>query len=90
MRQQKDIHHQCNIKIATRFLIVLSAITIFAMFLPTLAQAQGCIVARSAQQTNGPASEGGYLAPHHWELTIDYRHQFSFRHFVGDATHTPW
>lgn len=52
------------------------------------ANAQGCIVARSTQQNNGPGSNAGYLAPHHWELTIDYRHQFSFRHFVGDVEQT--
>jgi hypothetical protein len=46
-------------------------------------RAQGCIVARSASQIVGPESQGGYLAAGHWELTIDYRHQFSFRHFVG-------
>jgi hypothetical protein len=56
--------------------------------------AQGCIVARSTQQVINPLTttsegilkpenQGGYLAPHQWELTIGYRHQFSFRHFVG-------
>jgi hypothetical protein len=27
--------------------------------------------------------EGGYLGSGRWQLTIGYRHQFSFRHFVG-------
>lgn len=56
--------------------------------------AQGCIVARSTQQVINPLSstsegilkpenQGGYLAPHQWELTIGFRHQYSFRHFVG-------
>jgi hypothetical protein len=57
--------------------------------------AQGCIVARSTQQVINPLSgtseqgvlrpenQGGYLAPHQWELTLGYRHQFSERHFVG-------
>jgi len=46
------------------------------------ASAQGCIVARSTQVSPG------YLEPHHWELTIDYRHQYSFRHYVGDIEQT--
>src|ERR1700737_3820629 len=59
-----------------------------ALALPTLSHAQGCIVARSTQLTSGPESNAGYLAPHHWELTIDYRHQYSFRHYVGDVEQT--
>jgi hypothetical protein len=50
---------------------------------PRIARAQGCIVAHSTEQITGPETEGGYLAPKHWQLTIDGRHQFSFRHFVG-------
>ena len=56
--------------------------------------AQGCIVARSTQQVINPLSttsegvlkpesQGGYLAPHQWELTIGFRHQYSYMHFVG-------
>jgi len=47
--------------------------------------AQGCIVARSNGQVGGPQSEGGYMNPGEWNLGIGYRHQFSFRHFVGDV-----
>ncbi len=58
--------------------------------------AQGCIVARSTQQVINPLSstsegivkpenQGGYLAPHQWELTIGFRHQYSFKHFVGST-----
>ena len=47
--------------------------------------AQGCIVAHSVGGVGGPESEGGYLVPKHWQLTLDYRHQYSFRHFVGDV-----
>jgi hypothetical protein len=50
--------------------------------------AQGCIVARSNSQTNGPESQGGYLEPGDWDLTIGYRHQFSYKHFVGDVEQT--
>ncbi len=44
---------------------------------------QGCIVARSNEQFLGPESRNGYLSPGEFDLTIGYRHQFSFRHFVG-------
>jgi hypothetical protein len=47
------------------------------------AYAQGCIVARSTEMPAGPESQGGYLTPGEWDITIGYRHQFSFRHFVG-------
>lgn len=47
------------------------------------ARAQGCIIAHSFGQVGGPTTEGGYLQPGHWELTIGYRHQYSFRHYVG-------
>src|ERR1035441_7340903 len=45
--------------------------------------AQGCVVAHSVGEVGGPDSDGGYLAPKHWQLTLDYRHLYSFRHFVG-------
>ena len=47
--------------------------------------AQGCVVAHSVGEVGGPDSEGGYLAPKHWQLTLDYRHLYSFRHFVGSV-----
>ena len=77
---------------------VLAAISVLAIAILVSAQsawAQGCIVARSTQQVLSPLSstteqgelrpenQGGYLAPHQWELTFGYRHQFSERHFVG-------
>jgi len=46
---------------------------------------QGCIVARSSSVSGGPESEGGYLAPGEFDFSIGLRHQFSFRHFVGDV-----
>jgi hypothetical protein len=49
---------------------------------------QGCILARSTSVTGGPQSEGGYLAPGEFNFTIGLRHQFSFRHFVGDVEQT--
>src|SRR5204863_9331225 len=52
---------------------------------PRPAYAQGCIVARSAVQPIGPESGGGYLEPGEFDFTMGYRHQYSFRHFVGDV-----
>lgn len=46
---------------------------------------QGCILARSTSVEGGPESEGGYLAPGEFDFSIGLRHQFSFRHFVGDV-----
>jgi hypothetical protein len=48
-------------------------------------RAQGCIVARSASQVSGPESGGGYMSPGEWNFSLGFRHQFSFRHFVGDV-----
>ena len=49
---------------------------------------QGCIVARSNGEVGGPSSEGGYLVPGQFNFDIGYRHQFSFRHFVGPTEQT--
>ncbi|HEY3839668.1 MAG TPA: hypothetical protein VGL72_24020 [Bryobacteraceae bacterium] len=35
-----------------------------------------------------PESQGGYLKPGDWDLTIGYRHQFSYKHYVGDEEQT--
>lgn len=47
--------------------------------------AQGCVVAHSVGGVGGPDSEGGYLKEGHWQLTLDYRHLYSFRHYVGSV-----
>ena len=58
-------------------------------FLSTVsARAQGCIVARSTSLDMAPESQGGYLQSGDWELTVGYRHQFSYKHFVGDVEQT--
>jgi hypothetical protein len=49
---------------------------------------QGCILARSSSVSGGPESQGGYLTPGEFDFTIGLRHQFSFRHFVGDVEQT--
>ena len=63
---------------------LLAAVAIVAMF-AGLAHSQGCIIARSNGEVGGPESEGGYLAPGEVDVSIGYRHQFSFRHYVGDV-----
>ncbi len=68
-------------------LILWTAVLALCLPVKTL-RAQGCIVARSNGQAGGPQSEGGYLSPGEWEFGIGYRHQFSFRHFVGDVEQT--
>lgn len=52
------------------------------------ALAQGCIVARSSSQLVGPETAGGYLSAGEWDVSFGLRHQFSFRHFVGDVEQT--
>ena len=49
------------------------------------ARAQGCIVARSSSMDMAPESQGGYLQTGDWDLTVGYRHQFSYKHFVGNV-----
>jgi hypothetical protein len=60
-----------------------SAVFLFASVQPVWGQ--GCIVSRSNGDVGGPDSEGGYLAPGDFSVNIGYRHQFSFRHFIGDV-----
>ena len=36
----------------------------------------------------GPESQGGYLEKGDFEINIGYRHQFSYKHFVGDVEQT--
>src|ERR1035441_2483798 len=58
-------------------------------FLSTLpARGQGCIVARSSSLDMSPESQGGYLEAGDWDVTVGYRHQFSYKHFVGDVEQT--
>jgi len=33
----------------------------------------------------GPEGQSGYLEPGEFDMTVGYRHQYSFRHFVGDV-----
>jgi hypothetical protein len=49
---------------------------------------QGCIIARSNGEVGGPQSDGGYLAPGDFIFGDGYRHQFSYKHFVGPVEQT--
>lgn len=52
---------------------------------PVGLHAQGCILARSPEQTGLPGNQGGLLLPGHFQVTIGERHQFSTDHYVGDV-----
>ena len=52
------------------------------------ARGQGCIVARSSSLDMSPESQGGYLDAGDWDITVGYRHQFSYKHFVGYVEQT--
>src|SRR3977135_401187 len=54
----------------------------------SVAWGQGCVVARSSSPEMGPESQGGYLEKGDFEVNIGYRHQFSYKHFVGDVEQT--
>jgi hypothetical protein len=47
--------------------------------------AQGCILARSPEQSGLPTGQGGTLEPGHFQITVGERHQFSYQHYVGDV-----
>src|SRR5262245_57960110 len=68
------------------FLLVVAVLGVFLV--PSPANAQGCIIARSSEQLMGPESAAGYLAAVEWDLTVGFRHQYSFRHFVGPTEQT--
>src|SRR4051794_36976766 len=63
----------------------LHTVAVIGLLSGTRVYGQGCIVARSSSVNGGPETEGGYLAPGEFEFTTGLRHQFSFRHFVGDV-----
>jgi hypothetical protein len=68
-----------------RMLPGLTGISLAVLLASVPAFGQGCIVARSSTVDMAPESQGGYLQPGDWELAIGYRHQFSYKHFVGDV-----
>ena len=78
-----------TIRYPVRLFPVLPAFALMAAFSSSgKLQAQGCILARSSSVAGGPESQGGYLSPGEFDFTIGLRHQYSFRHFVGDVEQT--
>ena len=69
----------------TKKLMVLCAAIIAITLSGSQLWAQGCILARSPEQGGLPTGEGGVLEPHHFQITIGERHQFSYQHYVGDV-----
>jgi hypothetical protein len=67
---------------------MLAALALGTLLPVSQASGQGCIVARSSSPEMGPESQGGYLQPGDFELNIGYRHQFSYKHFVGPVEQT--
>ncbi len=67
---------------------MLAAVCCLSFAFAQSAFSQGCVVARSNGEQGGPESEGGYLTPGEWQFGIDYRHQYSYIHFVGPTEQT--
>jgi hypothetical protein len=66
-----------------RFLLFAAAAT--TLLSAAMASGQGCILARSPEQTGLPTGQGGVLQPGHFQITIGERHQYSYQHYVGDV-----
>src|ERR1700744_3978726 len=64
----------------------LTAALLFSAAQPVFGQ--GCIIARSNGEVGGPQSDGGYLAPGDFIFGDGFRHQFSYKHFVGPTEQT--
>ncbi|WP_263357779.1 hypothetical protein [Acidicapsa ligni] len=72
-------------RLVVRSGIVVLAVAALGVAVPQVLEAQGCVVAHSVGGVGGPDNDGGYLAPGHWQLNFDYRHLYSFRHYVGSV-----
>lgn len=68
--------------------LVVCTIAVGMLMPAGVAWGQGCIVARSSSPEMGPESQGGYLESGDFEVNIGYRHQFSYKHFVGPVEQT--
>ncbi len=65
--------------------LALGAALLITPLLTTCAWSQGCILARSPEQSGLPTGEGGVLQPGHFQISVGERHQFSYQHYVGDV-----
>jgi hypothetical protein len=64
---------------------LLLALCLLLLTPTTVAHAQGCILARSPEQSGLPTGQGGVLQPGHFQVSVGERHQFSYQHYVGDV-----
>ena len=65
---------------------VSASVAVLGLLAPTSQiKAQGCVVAHSVGGVGGPDSDGGYLGAGHWQINFDYRHLYSFRHYIGSV-----
>lgn len=64
--------------------LMAAAITGMAACAPRI-EAQGCVVAHSVGTVGGPDDQGGYLKEGKFQLNLEYRHLYSFRHYVGSV-----
>jgi hypothetical protein len=69
---------------ASFILALASIVAVFTLSAKQI-EAQGCILARSPEQSGLPLEQGGTLQPGHYQITIGERHQFSYQHYVGDV-----
>lgn len=70
--------------IRRRSSLVFLSVSLFLLFTFT-AWGQGCILARSPEQSGLPTEQGGLLQAGHFQVTVGERHQFSYQHFVGST-----
>src|SRR5260370_8177795 len=78
-----------KLKFIRRPKVVIATVCLGVLVSTTsVAWGQGCVVARSSSPEMGPESQGGYLEKGDFEINIGYRHQFSYKHFVGDVEQT--
>lgn len=68
---------------AAGLFLLIAAIALTSVSITKLS-AQGCILARSPEQS-GVTGQGGILAPGHFQITFSERHQYSYQHYVGDV-----
>ena len=77
---------RCSLRKLSLRTLALSLVAIATLFVSSSRlHAQGCILARSPEQTGLPGNQGGLLLPGHFQVTLGERHQFSTDHYVGDV-----
>lgn len=75
---------KANFLCSVRAVFLLIAAIALTSVTVTKLSAQGCILARSPEQS-GVTGQGGILAPGHFQITFSERHQYSYQHYVGDV-----